>query len=128
MDTMGQAAALTGGYGNSYAQSAGNQTYQQYLTALNDQVPSLYQQAFNVWQNEGDRLLQMYDLAAQHPGIIEALKPRTYTYTPKDEEEEEETSSTAAYQQLLTKMLSGSQEQAATNALANWYYQLMNAK
>ena len=27
-DTMGQATAMTGGYGNSYAQSAGQQTYQ----------------------------------------------------------------------------------------------------
>jgi len=128
MDTMGQAAALTGGYGNSYAQSVGNQAYQQYLTALNDQVPNLYQQAYNVWQNEGDRLLQMYDLAAQHPGIIEALKPRTYTYTPQDAGKEDgEASSTAAYQQMLTKM-AGSVNQAATNALENWYYQLLNAK
>ena len=31
MDTMGQAAAMTGGYGNSYAQSVGQQAYQGYL-------------------------------------------------------------------------------------------------
>jgi hypothetical protein len=29
-DTMGQAASMTGGYGNSYAASAGNQAYQGY--------------------------------------------------------------------------------------------------
>ena len=36
MDTMGQAAAMTGGYGNSYAQTAGQQAYQGYLQQLNN--------------------------------------------------------------------------------------------
>ncbi|MBO7319778.1 MAG: hypothetical protein J6V06_07160, partial [Clostridia bacterium] len=35
-DTMGQAAAMTGGYGNSYAQAVGQQQYQGYLQQLND--------------------------------------------------------------------------------------------
>lgn len=39
-DTMGQAAALTGGYGSSYSQTAGQQTYQNYLTQLNNMIPS----------------------------------------------------------------------------------------
>lgn len=56
MDTMGQAAALTGGYGNSYAQTAGQQTYQQYLTQLNNIVPELYQQAWERYNQEGDAL------------------------------------------------------------------------
>ena len=47
MDTMGQAAAMTGGYGNSYAQTAGQQMYNQYLGKLNEVVPELYQQAYN---------------------------------------------------------------------------------
>lgn len=56
MDTMGQAAALTGGYGNSYAQTAGQQTYQQYLAQLNNIVPELYQQAWERYNQEGDAL------------------------------------------------------------------------
>ena len=44
-DTMGQAAAMTGGYGNSYAATAGNQAYQASLENLNDIVPELYQMA-----------------------------------------------------------------------------------
>ena len=39
MDTMGQAAAMTGGYGNSYASTAGNQAYQTHLQQMNDVVP-----------------------------------------------------------------------------------------
>ena len=56
MDTMGQAAALTGGYGNSYAQTAGQQTYQGYLQQLNNVVPELYGQAYNRYRAEGEAL------------------------------------------------------------------------
>ena len=55
-DTMGQAAALTGGYGNSYAQNAGQQAYNSYLQGLNDKLPELYQMALSKYQAEGDRL------------------------------------------------------------------------
>ena len=62
MDTMGQAQAMTGGYGNSYAQSVGQQTYQGYLQQLNDKVPELYQLALNKYQMEGDALQDQYAL------------------------------------------------------------------
>lgn len=58
-DTMGQAAALTGGYGSSYASTAGNQAYQQYLGQLNDKALDLQQNALNVYQAEGSRLQQL---------------------------------------------------------------------
>ena len=60
MDTMGQAAQLTGGYGNSYAQSVGQQAYQGYLQELNDVIPELYQLALNQYQMEGDALRDRY--------------------------------------------------------------------
>ena len=60
MDTMGQAAALTGGYGNSYAQTAGQQTYQGYLQQLNDRIPDLYQLALSKYQLEGNALADQY--------------------------------------------------------------------
>lgn len=56
MDAMGQAAAMTGGFGNSYAQSVGQQTYQGYLQGLNDKVPELYQLALNQYNQEGQNL------------------------------------------------------------------------
>ena len=61
-DTMGQAAALTGGYGNSYAQIAGQQQYNQYIERMNDLVPELQQQAYKRYNDEGDRLAQNYAL------------------------------------------------------------------
>ena len=63
-DTMGQAAGLTGGYGNSYAQSVGQQTYNQYMEGLNDVVPQLAQMAYQRYGDEGDRLAQNYELLA----------------------------------------------------------------
>ena len=55
-DTMGDAATLTGGYGNSYAATAGQQAYQSYLQGLNDRIPGLRDFAYNAWLNEGDRM------------------------------------------------------------------------
>lgn len=62
MDTMGQAAALTGGYGNSYAQNVGQQAYQAYLQQLNDVVPELYGMALDQYNAEGDALMQQYGM------------------------------------------------------------------
>lgn len=62
-DSMGQAAALTGGYGSSYGQAVGQQAYDSYLQQLNDVVPELYAQAYGRYQDEGDRLMQQYGLA-----------------------------------------------------------------
>ena len=62
MDTVGQASALTGGYGNSYAQQAGQQTYQGYLQGLNDKVPELYRLALDRYNQEGTDLLNKYGL------------------------------------------------------------------
>lgn len=64
-DTMGQAAALTGGYGNSYAQSVGQQTYQGYLQGLNDKVPELYQLALDRYNQETNDLYNQYSLLGQ---------------------------------------------------------------
>ena len=64
MDTVGQSAALTGGYGNSYAVTAGNQAYQSHLQNLNDIVPELYQMAYDRYTQEGQDLLNQYSIAA----------------------------------------------------------------
>ena len=62
MDTMGQAQAMTGGYGNSYAQGVGQQAYQGYLQGLNDKIPELYQIALNQYNTEGDRMYDQFAL------------------------------------------------------------------
>lgn len=61
-DTMGQEAGLTGGYGSTYSQTAGQQQYDAYLQKLNEVVPELYAQARQAYNDEGDRMLQQYQL------------------------------------------------------------------
>jgi hypothetical protein len=68
MDTMGQAAALTGGYGNSYASTAGNQAYQAYLQKLNDVVPDLYKLALDKYNQEGQDMKDLYGMYANEYG------------------------------------------------------------
>lgn len=51
-DTMGNAAALTGGYGNSYAVTAGQQAYNRYMSELNDKIPELEQRAYERYRDD----------------------------------------------------------------------------
>lgn len=62
-DTMGQAAALTGGYGSTYSQNAGQQAYNAYLQKLNEVVPELYDAAYNRYNQEGQNLMNLYTMA-----------------------------------------------------------------
>lgn len=122
-DTMGQAAALTGGYGNSYAQQVGNQAYQQYLTALNQQVPELYDRAYNAYQDETDRLLQQYELAAAHPSYLAAMTPQT---SAPVQEEDTTLDWNKVFDSLYAngKATSNAASTAASNQLADWLYKL----
>ena len=64
-DTMAQAAALTGGYGNSYAAAVGNQAYQNYITQANNNIPAFQQMAMDVWQSGLDQLMNQYNAGTQ---------------------------------------------------------------
>lgn len=61
-DTMGQAAALTGGYGNTYAQFAGQGAYNQYMAALADKEIQLEERAYQRYQDAGDELYKQYSM------------------------------------------------------------------
>lgn len=62
-DTMGQGAALTGGYGSTYSQNAGQQAYNAYLQKLNEVVPELYTAAYDRYNQEGQNLMNLYTMA-----------------------------------------------------------------
>lgn len=64
-DTMGQAASLTGGYGSSYAQAAGQQAYDRYLGELAALVPELRQAALAEYRQEGQALTDRYNMLNQ---------------------------------------------------------------
>ncbi len=62
MDTLAEAASLTGGYGNSYGQTAADQAYKQYLSKLSGVMPTLRSAALDRYNSEGDRLSEMLSL------------------------------------------------------------------
>ena len=63
-DTMGEASGLTGGYGSTYAESAGLSAYGQYLDKLGDILPELYKLHRSDYDRETDKLFDRMNFAA----------------------------------------------------------------
>ena len=61
-DTIGQASALTGGYGSTYATSAGNQAYNSFIEDAYDNLPQYYQMALEAYQLEGEEMYRQLDM------------------------------------------------------------------
>ena len=68
-DAIGQASAMTGGYGNSYAQSVGQQAYQAQLDNLNDKVPELWQMAYDQYRQDGQDLYNQYAMLGEQENM-----------------------------------------------------------
>ncbi len=61
-DTIGQASALTGGYGSTYATTAGNQAYNAFIEDAYDNLPQYYQMAMEAYQMEGDEMYRQFGM------------------------------------------------------------------
>lgn len=61
-DTIGQASALTGGYGSTYATSAGNQAYNAFIEDAYNNLPEYYNMALQAYQAEGQEMYQQLDM------------------------------------------------------------------
>ena len=61
-DTLARASAQTGGMASSYAESAGQQAYNQYMTALAAKIPELQQLAYGMYEDEGNELYNKLNL------------------------------------------------------------------
>lgn len=57
-DARGGASTLTGGYDNSFAESAGQQALQNQLAQLSDKLPELYKLALSAYDAETSRLAE----------------------------------------------------------------------
>jgi hypothetical protein len=55
-DTMGQASALTGGYGSTYATSAANQQYNAFIEDAYNNLPEYYEMALQAYEMEGNEM------------------------------------------------------------------------
>ncbi len=61
-DTMGQAAALTGGYSSTYSQAVGQQMYNAYLNKVQEMLPEFYDRAYGRYQDEGTNIKDLYGM------------------------------------------------------------------
>ena len=64
-DAVAQAATLTGGYGNSYGQTLGQQAYNQEMSRLESLVPELYDRAKDAYNEENKALWDQYEALAK---------------------------------------------------------------
>lgn len=70
-DTIGEVSANTGGMASSYAETAGQQAYNNYMGALADKIPELRQLAYEMYQDDLN-----YDL--QKLGVLQGLESTNY--------------------------------------------------
>ena len=94
-DTMGNAALLTGGYGNSYAVTAGQQAYNNYMQQLADKIPELEQRAYERYRDDTSDLYNQSDLLSTLEGrdygryrddMSDYLNDRDYYYNAYNNE------------------------------------------
>lgn len=60
---FGKAATMTGGFGNSYAQSVAAQTYNDYMLSLQDKGLQIYENAYDRYQDDLDRKADLFRIA-----------------------------------------------------------------
>lgn len=77
-DTMGKASAMTGGYANSYMQMAGQGAYNDYMTRLNEQIPTLENAAYQRYRDSISDSIQQADLAKMLYGLDTDAYDRQY--------------------------------------------------
>lgn len=78
-DSMGQAAALTGGYGSSYAQGVGQQRYDETMRGLTDMIPTLEQNAYKKYQDQGAALQDRYNMLNSMAATEQATTKDAYS-------------------------------------------------
>jgi hypothetical protein len=64
-DTIGQASALTGGYGSTYATTAGNQAYNAFIEDAYDNLPQYYEMALQAYQMEGEEMYRQFGMVSE---------------------------------------------------------------
>lgn len=81
-DAMGKAAASTGGYDNSYAQTIGQQTYQDYAKDISAAQSTFedraYDRALNAFTNEGNAILDKMGMLENRESADKAAWEEAY--------------------------------------------------
>ncbi len=107
-DTLGQVSARTGGLASSYAGSAAQQSYNQYMSALSDKIPELRQLAYEMYRAEGDDMradlnlllnMEQMDYGRYQDKLGQYNTDRSFAYGAwSDQKEREYRANETAYQ------------------------------
>lgn len=125
-DTAGRNAALTGGYGSSYAQSAAQAAYQGYLQKLWDMLPALRDKAYQRYKAEGDemrsnfKLLTDADKAAynRYQGYLKQFNADRSYQLKADQQSEKAAYNAARLAQTAAKSASKAASKSASKSTA----------
>ncbi len=90
-DTVARASAATGGYGNSYAVTAGEVAYQKGTEGIAELIPSLYDLAFSRYQAEGEDLYDRMRVANELAKEERTLREKEEKKQQAEKEEKEKT-------------------------------------
>ena len=110
LDAMGKAASLTGGYGSSYGQALGQQSYQSYLQKLGDVMPALYGNALDRYNAQTDAMASQYDQLLQQAELA------------YDDYQQQQKSGQSAVEDLFDRAA-----EAYKQGYNNWYDSYKNA-
>lgn len=133
-DTVGQAAALTGGYGSSYAQSVGQQQYGLYLQKLGQMMPELYEAAYERYRDEGADLQGQFSMAkgladseygrkSERFKLASSLEQQQYERGEKSWQKLTSLISQSGYQPSDAELSAAGMNRAQAEALRNNYLQ-----
>lgn len=85
-DTVGKASSMTGGYGNSYASTAGQQVYNDYLNEIGNAESSFYDRALSQFNSEGSNMLNQISLLQNQENADKASWEEAYAKDFSDAE------------------------------------------
>lgn len=119
-ETMANSTALSGGYGNSYATTAGMQAYQAQLDKLSGMMPEYYQQARENYDNETNNLYNKANLFAglESEAYQRWAAERDYAYGKYNDEWQRNAVSHSKQTDTSTQTQSSSNTQTTYNANA----------
>jgi hypothetical protein len=120
-DAIGKAAAMTGGYGSSYAMTAGDSAYNARMDELNNIIPELYNMAYNQHLNERNYNLEMGDRYASKD---QAEMENYLAYLQAQNKGEESVVSLKGLERIEEE-LKGAKNNDQVNAILNKYLSMM---
>lgn len=113
-DTMGQTAALTGGYGNSYGHAVGQQRYDETMRGLTDMIPQLEERAYQRWKGRGDALQDRYSMLMSMAGAERDARQQSYNNIVN-------LIGTTGYQPTAQDLANAGMTSEQANAMLQWW-------